>query len=103
MLAAGDAKFVDVITYIENRYNHIPTGFMNGAQYNSASENQGSAKVLYFAKLTDLNQQDTLRLFAEHYDAVCIDPDGDNHQNIRQFMLNGWEGVSFDGEALVSK
>ena len=31
-------------------------------------------------------------------------PDGDDHQNIRNFMKNGWEGVPFEnGIALTKK
>jgi len=103
LLTTGECKFADIITYIEHRYQHTPTGFKNGAQYNAPTENQGSAKVLYFAQLVGLGQADTLRLFVEHYAAVLADPDGDNHQNIRQFMQHGWAGVSFEGVALTAK
>ena len=44
-LQAGTAKFSDVLAYIEARYQHTPTAFLNGAQHNAATENQGSAKV----------------------------------------------------------
>ncbi|MGL5142536.1 MAG: HopJ type III effector protein, partial [Acinetobacter baumannii] len=26
-----------------------------------------------------------------------------DHQNIRQFMQNGWDGVKFEGQALTEK
>jgi HopJ type III effector protein len=42
-------------------------------------------------------------LFAEHYQAVLKTPDGTDHQNIRQFMLHGWEGIVFEGHALIAK
>jgi len=58
---------------------------------------------LAFASLNNLDKEQTLALFAEHYEAVLNDPEGDNHQNIRQFMLNGWDGVSFSGVALTLK
>ncbi|WP_245840531.1 HopJ type III effector protein [Ohtaekwangia koreensis] len=45
----------------------------------------------------------TLSLFAEHYRSVLENPDGTDHQNIRQFMLHGWPGIIFEGQALVSK
>ena len=77
--------------------------FVNGAQFNAATENQGSAKVLTFAKLEGLNQQDTLSLFAEHYASVLATPEATDHQNIRQFMQNGWDGVKFEGQALSVK
>ena len=56
--------------------------------------------MLYFARLNKLSREDTLLLFAEHYRAVLDDPEGTNHQNIRQFMENGWEGVEFEGDIL---
>ena len=102
-LQAGDAKFADVIAFIEAHYTHTPTAFKNGQQLNAATENQGSAKVFSFAQLNDLDQQQTLNLFAEHYAAVLATPEATDHQNIRQFMQNGWTGIQFDGQALTAK
>ena len=102
-LKDGSAKFADVIAFIEARYQHTPTAFQNGAQFNAATENQGSAKVFSFAQLEGLNQADTLSLFAEHYASVLATPEGTDHQNIRQFMQNGWDGVKFEGQALSVK
>ena len=102
-LKDDSAKFADVLAFIEARYQHTPTAFQNGTQLNAATENQGSAKVFSFAKLEGLNQQDTLKLFAEHYASVLATPEASDHQNIRQFMQNGWDGVKFEGEALTAK
>ena len=102
-LEAGTAQFADVISLIDMHYQHTPTAFQNGAQHNTAEQNQGSAKVFSFAKLNGLDQAQTLRLFAEHYQSVLATPDGTDHQNIRQFMMNGWDGVKFEGEALEGK
>jgi len=102
-LQAGTAKFSDVLAHIEARYQHTPTAFQNGVQHNAATENQGSAKVFSFAKLQDLDQAQTLSLFAEHYASVLATPEGTDHQNIRQFMQNGWDGVKFEGQALAEK
>ncbi|APV37270.1 HopJ type III effector protein [Acinetobacter soli] len=102
-LQNGEAKFADVLAHIEAHFVHIPTAFQNGAQSNAATENQGSAKVLSYAKIEGLNQADTLSLFAEHYSAVLNTPEGTDHQNIRQFMQHGWDGVAFEGEALQAK
>lgn len=102
-LKDGSAKFADVIAFIEARYQHTPTAFQNGAQFNAATENQGSAKVFSFAQLEGLNQADTLSLFAEHYASVLATPEGTDHQNIRQFMQNGWDGVKFEGQVLSVK
>ena len=97
------SKFNEVITFIESNYQHTPTAFKNGEVYNEASQNQGSAKVFTFAQLNNLNAEDTLLLFGEHYEAVLATPDETDHQNIRQFMAHGWEGIAFEGEALTLK
>ena len=86
-LAAGEAKFADVIAYIEARYTHTPTAF----------------KVFAFARLNGLDQAQTLSLFAEHYAAVQATPQASDHPNIRQFMQNGWDGIAFEGQALTAK
>lgn len=102
-LKNGDTKFVDVLAYIEARYTHTATAFQNGTQHNTAEQNQGSAKVLSFAQLHQLSQADTLALFAEHYASVLASPEATDHQNIRQFMQNGWAGIQFEGTALTAK
>jgi len=102
-LKTGEAKFADVISHIEAHYRHTPTAFRNGKQHNASTENQGSAKVFSFAKLNDLSQEQTLHLFAEHYTAVIATPEATDHQNIRQFIINGWEGIQFEGDALIAK
>jgi hypothetical protein len=96
-------NFNQVIAFIETYYQHQPTAFKNGNVYNEATQNQGSAKVFAFAQLNELSEADTLHLFAEHYQAVLATPDGTDHQNIRQFMVNGWEGILFDGDVLLVK
>ncbi|WP_343702574.1 HopJ type III effector protein [Chitinophaga sp.] len=95
--------FKEVIEFIEAHYQHQPTAFKNGEAYNEATQNQGSAKVFSFAQLNQLSKEDTLYLFAEHYQAVLNNPEGADHQNIRQFMAHGWPGIVFEGQALVAK
>lgn len=102
-LKENKAQFTDVIATVDSLYNHTPTAFKNGGAYNEASQNQGSAKVFTFAKLNNLTKEDTLLLFAEHYQSVLNTPEATDHQNIRQFMQNGWEGIEFEGEALCIK
>ena len=102
-LKKNSMPFSEVIEFIEQRYNHQPTAFKNGDAYNEATQNQGSAKVFAFAQLNNLSPADTLYLFAEHYQSVLASPDGTDHQNIRQFMKYGWQGIVFDGTALVLK
>lgn len=96
-------SFKEVIEFIETYYQHQPTAFKNGEVHNEATQNQGSAKVFAFAQLNNLNQEDTLYLFAEHYQSVLNNPDGADHQNIRQFMIHDWPGVVFEGQALLAK
>jgi hypothetical protein len=95
--------FKEVIEFIETYYQHQPTAFKNGEAYNEATQNQGSAKVFAFARLNNLDEGDTLYLFAEHYQSVLNTPAGTDHQNIRQFMQHGWAGIAFEGEALQAK
>ena len=102
-LNAGTAKFSDVIAFIEARQTHTPTAFKNGTQANAATEHQSSPKVFSLAQLNGLNQRHTLSLFAEHYASVLATPEAADHQNIRQFMIHGWNGVSFEGTALTAK
>ncbi|WP_104384078.1 HopJ type III effector protein [Sphingobacterium sp. HMA12] len=96
-------QFQDVLDHIAENYHYSPAAFHNGNLKNTATENQGSAKVLYFAKYQDLSVADTLFLFAEHYQNVLDNPTGEGHQNIRQFMANGWNGVVFDADVLSAK
>ena len=102
-LAQQQIKFADVLAYIEDNFDYTPTAFKNGQQLNAANENQGSAKVFSFAKIKQLNQAQTLSLFAEHYEAVLATPEANDHQNIRQFMQHGWDGIEFEGQALIAK
>lgn len=102
-LKSNSIAFKDVLEFIDARYQHQPTAFKNGETYNEATQNQGSARVFSFAKLNELSKEDTLLLFAEHYQAVLNTPEAADHQNIRQFMQHGWSGVVFEGEALTAK
>ena len=102
-LKDNSVSFKEVIEFIETSYQHQPTAFKNGEDYNEATQNQGSAKVFAFAQLNNLSKEDTLYLFAEHYQSVLNTPNGTDHQNIRQFMAHGWSGIVFEGQALVAK
>jgi len=96
--------FKDVIAYIDENYDFAPTKFTNGNTINEANQNNGSCKVFSFAQLKNLSKEQTLSLFGEFYrEDVLKNPDGTDHQNIRNFMKFGWEGISFDGEALKKK
>ena len=96
--------FKDVIAYIDENYDFMPTKFTNGNTINEANQTNGSCKVFSFAKQINLSKEQTLTLFGEFYrEDVLNNPNGTDHQNIRNFMKFGWEGISFDGEALKKK
>jgi hypothetical protein len=96
--------FVDTIAVIEENYHFTPAAFQNGTQHNAAGENSGSCKLFSFAKLHNLSQEETLACFGPiYFDEVLNDPNGTNHQNIRNFMKTGWDGIQFDGNALILK
>ena len=96
-------EFAEVIALIDAHYSHTPTAFVNGTATNQASENQDSAKVFSVTRLHDLNQTETLHCFAEHFRAVSDHPTGNDHQNIRQFIVNGWQGVQLADTCLTAK
>lgn len=93
-------KFEETIAVIDQNYIFTPTAFKNGNQINDAGQNNGSCKVFSFAKRHHLTKEETLFLFGEHYQSVQTTPEATDHQNIRNFMTYGWEGIAFEGEAL---
>jgi hypothetical protein len=96
--------FPETIAVIEENYNFTPTAFQNGNTHNAAGTNSGSCKLFAFAQLQKLSQDETLACFGAFYrDEVLGDPEGTNHQNIRNFMVHGWNGIQFEGEALTSE
>lgn len=97
-------QFKDVIAFIDEHYDFTPTKFTNGNTVNDAGQNNGSCKIFSFAKLNDLSKEEILNLFGEFYrDDVLKNPEGTDHQNIRNFMKSGWDEVSFEGKALSRK
>lgn len=96
--------FAETIATIESNYAFTPTAFQNGTQHNGAGENSGSCKLFAFAKIQKLTEAETLACFGAYYfEEVLGDPEGTNHQNIRNFMQTGWYGIQFEGEALALK
>lgn len=95
--------FAETMQIIEDNYNFTPTAFTNGEIRNNSGENSGSCKVFAFAKLEQLSKEETLLCFGEHYQNVLDDENGTSHQNIRNFMQFGFEGLSFEGKALELK
>lgn len=96
--------FAETIAVTEENYTFTPTAFQNGLQHNAAGENSGSCKLFAFAKAQQLTETETLACFGAYYfEEVLGDPNGTNHQNIRNFMKTGWNGIQFEGEALQLK
>ncbi|GAB3477657.1 HopJ type III effector protein [Marinomonas epiphytica] len=99
-----EIQFQDVMNTIDADYTFTPTAFKNGEQENANNENNGSCKILAFAKLNQLDEASTLHLFGDFYRVDVLQyPDGADHQNIRQFMQHGWQGVSFPTMPLLKK
>ena len=101
-------SFDQTMTIITENYNYQASEFSNGLAenqlINAAGTNEGSCKIFSFAQINQLNQQQTLNLFGDYYKKdVLDDPSGDGHQNIRNFMQYGWEGISFKQAALSAK
>ena len=102
--SARQIQFNDVIAFIDAHYDFTPTKFTNGNTVNEAGQNNGSCKVFSFAKLNTLSKEETLALFGDFYRTdVLENPEGTDHQNIRNFIEFGWDGILFEGEALKRK
>lgn len=98
-------EFDQVMGVIAEHYDYIPVRFTNGSGENTvvneAGTNEGSCRIFAFARLNKFSEAETLACFGTYYrDEVLGDPDGDSHGNIRSFMIHGWPGIQFDGEAL---
>jgi len=96
----GFISFPETIAVIDENYHFTPTAFKNGNQHNGIGENNGSCKIFAFAQLHQLNQEETLRLFGDYFQDVINTPEATDHQNIRNFMQFGWNGIAFEGDAL---
>lgn len=96
--------FSDTMAVIDANYTFTEKAFTNGKQHNAAGENSGSCKVFSFAQLNALTEAQTLSCFGVYYrEDVLANPEAVDHQNIRQFIVNGWAGVNFTSAALTSK
>jgi hypothetical protein len=99
--APADIAFNDTIALIDALYDFTPTAFSNGSLRSEAGQNNGSCKIFSFGKLHGLTPPQTLACFGDYYRKdVLGNPEGSDHQNIRNFMKSGWEGIRFEGEAL---
>lgn len=101
-------SFNETVAVIAENYHYTPTEFSNGLGehrlVNPAGVNEGSCKLFAFARLHRLDPEQTLNLFGDYYRVdVLNDPEGTGHQNIRNFMRYGWEGIRFNAEPLTAK
>ena len=97
-------QFQETMDLIEELYEFHETRFVNGNTINEAGQNNGSCKLFAFAKLNQLSQEQTLACFGDYYRVdVLQHPDADDHQNIRNFIEFGWDGIQFNGSALLLK
>ncbi|UTW01021.1 HopJ type III effector protein [Marinomonas rhizomae] len=97
-------QFKEVIDVIEREYEFTPAEFTNGKQANGINENNGSCKIFSFGSIHQLTEVETLNLFGDFYRVdVLENPEATDHQNIRQFIENGWSGIHFTSTALVQK
>ena len=97
-------SFDDVISIIDNEYIFTPSQFTNGNLTNLAGENSGSCKIFAFAKSHALSMMQTLHCFGDYYrNDVLNKPEENNHQNIRNFMNTGWDGIEFSSRPLRAK
>ena len=97
-------EFADTMATIEANYLFTEGEFRNGLQFNPAGENPGSCKLFAFALLQGLDKKQTLACFGTYYrDDVLLHLSNSDHQNIRQFMEKGWQGITFAGTPLIAK
>ena len=94
-------QFEQVMAVIEEHYDYNPTTFHNGDIINPAGTNEGSCKIFGFAQLHALSEMETLALFGRYYrEDVLANPSGEDHANIRNFLLDGWLGIHFQNQPL---
>ena len=97
-------EFSETMAVIEENYDFTPTAFTNGSLVNDEGQNSGSCKLFAFVKDQNFTKEETLACFGEHYfEDVLIDPKGTGHQNIRNFMNTGFEGLEFKNFPLKKK
>ena len=97
----GSIEFNQTMAVIDTVYVYTPTAFKNCDLCNEAGENEGSCKIFSFAKLHGLNKIQTLACFGAYYrEDVLKNLNGENHQNIRNFINSGWAGIKFENDAL---
>lgn len=96
--------FADTMATIDANYTFTPTAFYNGLLSNAANQNNGSCKIFALGLLNRLTAEQTLACFGDYYRKDVLEhPEGNDHQNIRNFMQTGWDGIRFAGKPLALK
>ncbi|MET0356043.1 MAG: HopJ type III effector protein [Cellvibrio sp.] len=96
--------FAETIATVDANYEFSPTAFRNGEFQNAAGQNSGSCKIFSLAKLQNFSVEKTLHCFGDYYRVdVLQHPQASDHQNIRNFIQFGWDGIYFEGSALNPK
>ncbi|RYY75488.1 MAG: type III effector [Gammaproteobacteria bacterium] len=96
--------FAETIATVDANYEFTPTAFRNGELQNDVGQNSGSCKIFSFAKLQHFSVDRTLQCFGDYYRVdVLQHPQATDHQNIRNFIEFGWDGIQFEGPALREK
>ena len=97
-------EFSQVMDVINSVYIYSATKFTNGKTVNEAGTNEGSCKIFSFAQLNQLSEAETLACFGDYYRKDVLEhPENNDHTNIRNFMVSGWQGISFEQRALILK
>ena len=66
--------------------------------------NYSSCKLFAFAQLNALSEMETLALFGTFYrDDVMNNPDGEDHANIRNFILIHFNSITSDNKFNLPK
>jgi len=103
-IAENTIEFTDTMAVIDKNYEFTAQEFKNGDLINQAGENSGSCKIFSFAKLNKLTQEQTLACFGKFYrEDVLQNPLNTDHQNIRNFIKTGWQGIELKELSLKVK
>lgn len=86
----------DSLALVDKHYNYFEVPFSCAEVQNKANENIEAAKLFCFALMTQMNEEQTIRLFGGEGNM--------NDKNLQAFKKYGWSKVSFgSGLAIVSK
>jgi len=98
-----DFQFETTLAFIDQHFDFTASAFQNGPVANTIEQNQGSCKVLALSELLNLDKEQTLRCFGQHYRDVLATPEVDNHHNLRRLLKDGVTDIQFDQFPLVQK